>query len=392
MRLFCPHRLSKEFTLKTLPLLYCLTAALLSFEASALNVVLHDASPVLGGKAATQEQLASFKKGLKSLEDKIKDDITLHVGVSYISLKGTAIALPFEAFFLAPRVQVKQDALFKLLSAASKSDIDKQAIASLQKYQKSVSFLSLGFSKDILDQSKPFVVNKNNTVCNLIRMVPIANMKALIPGFDPKKTQGVTDHYSLKAPGNEPPITLDGIIVINTDTQGDYDWSAIFNHEMLGIMGLQTTSIVTLQSASLPTCEKAKKQTACWSKKTFEGTPLGTIADLFRYSKQSAAANVVDWTASKEPSEKQLAYFSIDGGKTPIMYFSFGGPSSKEQSGAWADPATLQSLHAKGYKFELDINQKQFGLNGPITSPAFNGQLSKADLIALDAIGWDVAY
>lgn len=378
--------------MKILTLLYGLTAALISFEASALNVVLHDASSVLGGKPATQAQLDEFKKGLKSLEDKIKDDVTLHVGVSYLSLKGTPISLPFEAFFLAPRVPVKQDALFKLLSSAAKSDVDKQAVASLKKYEKSVSFLSFGFSNDTLDQGKPFVVNKNHNVCNLIRMVPIANMKALMHDFAAKKMEGITDQYSLKAPGSNNPIALDGIVVINTDTKGDYDWSAIFNHEMLGIMGLQATSIVTLQNASLPTCEKAKKQSACLSKKTFEGTPLGTIADLFRYSKQSASANVVDWTAPKEPSEKQLAYFSIDGGKTPIMYFSFGGPTNKEQSGAWANPSTLQDLQAKGYKFDLDLKQKQFGLNGPITSPAFNGQLSKADLIALDAIGWDVAY
>lgn len=372
-----------------------------------LTITIFDISSATSGKGIRSQLLQNYQNGVKLLENTLADNVTVHVGVAIVSFKEKNLPSQYQAGFWAHKLPIKQNAVVTFLSQDAKSTTDKKAVTSLQKYLQSVNFLSLGYSKidlasekkvPVLDQNQPFFVNNFNNPNNTTRLVTTANLKAIDPHFSYESYGGPNKSFEINQNGKK--IILDGFILINSDYPIiyneknkdilNYNSSAVFNHELLGILGLQDTSITTLREGSLPGCDKQVKFNTCITKSTYEKTPLGSITDLFRYSKKSTKLNIVDWTIQSEIDEQSLPYFSIDEGKTPVMYFSFGGEDSREQPGLWASPSTLQRLHERGYNFALDLNQKQFGLNGPIINTSFEGNLSQADLIALDAIGWDL--
>ena len=90
--------------------------------------------------------------------------------------------------------------------------------------------------------------------------------------------------------------------------------------------------------------------------------------DLFRYSAESAAAGVIDWTADKRDK-----YFSLDGGATRGPLFANGAyHGDGDQASHWRD-----NLH--------------LGIMDPTVAYGELLRLRWNDLIALDAIGWDIA-
>ncbi|WBS05088.1 NF038122 family metalloprotease [Pseudoduganella sp. SL102] len=99
-----------------------------------------------------------------------------------------------------------------------------------------------------------------------------------------------------------------------------------------------------------------------------DALPLVSGLDLFRYSEQSAAAGVIDWTA--DDREK---YFSIDGGATGIATLSTG------------------QAHGDGHQASHWEDGKYIGLMDPTGGMGEVLVISGEDLLALDAIGWDVS-
>ncbi|OFA07577.1 hypothetical protein JAB9_05650 [Janthinobacterium sp. HH107] len=90
--------------------------------------------------------------------------------------------------------------------------------------------------------------------------------------------------------------------------------------------------------------------------------------DLFRYSAESAAAGVIDWTADNRDK-----YFSLDGGATRGPLFANGSfHGDGDQASHWRD-----NLH--------------LGIMDPAVAYGELLRLRWNDLIALDAIGWDIA-
>ena len=91
--------------------------------------------------------------------------------------------------------------------------------------------------------------------------------------------------------------------------------------------------------------------------------------DLFRYSEQSEALGVVDWTA-----DNREKFFSIDGGLNSIGVFSTGHNfGDKEQASHWKGSLNL-------------------GLMDPTLSVGVSRTLKELDLRALDVIGWDKGF
>ena len=90
--------------------------------------------------------------------------------------------------------------------------------------------------------------------------------------------------------------------------------------------------------------------------------------DLFRYSSESTAAGVIDWTADNRDK-----YFSLDGGITRGPLFANGVYHGGEgdQASHWRD-------------------QMGLGIMDPTVAYGERLVLRASDLIALDAIGWDV--
>lgn len=89
--------------------------------------------------------------------------------------------------------------------------------------------------------------------------------------------------------------------------------------------------------------------------------------DMFRYSDASRAAGVIDWTA-----DDRAKYFSLDGGATPGALFSTG------------------VLHGEGRQASHWKDDLFIGLMDPTAGMGELLQISPNDLLAMDAIGWDV--
>lgn len=90
--------------------------------------------------------------------------------------------------------------------------------------------------------------------------------------------------------------------------------------------------------------------------------------DLFRYSDDSTAAGVIDWTADNRDK-----YFSLDGGLTRGPLFANG------------------AYHGDGRQASHWRDQLGLGIMDPTVAYGERLVLSASDLIALDAIGWDVS-
>ncbi len=89
--------------------------------------------------------------------------------------------------------------------------------------------------------------------------------------------------------------------------------------------------------------------------------------DLFRYSADSAAQGVIDWTA-----DTRNKYFSIDGGATPGPQFSTG------------------TVHGDGRQASHWKDNLFIGLMDPTAGMGERLSISGNDLLAMDVIGWDV--
>lgn len=334
-----------------------------------IEIKLYDATASTNGKGIHANQLAFLQKSVNEFEKTLLDNVTVHLGVTIVSFKELGFSGNHQAAFLSHMLKISQKDVFDFLTQDAKSDIDKQAIAALKPYAQSVHFLSIGATKDILDARAAPVLNDDHNTNNTVRYVPSANIKAINPNFKYETYGGPIAKFILDH--KEKQIILDGIIYINDDYkfQMEPNWSHIFNHELLGILGLQSSGVVTLQLISLPECKNPRRLSLCFTKQNYADMPFGSITDLFRYSKESAQKAVVDWTISDSKDPNRVPYFSLDKGKTAIVYFAHGNADSREQAGLWSNAES--------------------GLNGPLTDKMTN-HLSKADLIGLDAIGWDV--
>jgi len=146
-------------------------------------------------------------------------------------------------------------------------------------------------------------------------------------------------------------------------TVGKYDLQSAVAHELdevlsIGGAGSQLNSVAT----------------------GFNGTTLASpvgVLDLFRYS----GAGVRSYSTSNTVS----SYFSLDGGKTPLVYFNQNGAADASDFGDWGDgvapadgnpntPAQVQDAYGGPY----DGTNDTFANLGP------------NEVTALDAVGWDL--
>lgn len=105
---------------------------------------------------------------------------------------------------------------------------------------------------------------------------------------------------------------------------------------------------------------------------TDDAMAFSTPLDLFRYSADSAANSKVDLSVGQE------AFFSIDGGKTHLGYFSTGESTDLGGDG-------YQASHWKNLK------NKPMGIMDPVLKIGQTNNISTLDVKAMDVMGWDVA-
>jgi hypothetical protein len=176
---------------------------------------------------------------------------------------------------------------------------------------------------------------------------------------------------NLKAIGVSPAYgtdltALDGEISFNSSfswdfnpdngiSSGTYDFVAVAAHEIGHAMGfISGVDVLDYNSPYGSTYFNDNQFTSV--------SPL----DLYRYSAQSFASGVIDWTA-----DNRSKYFSIDAGLSSLAGFSTGvNRGDGRQASHWKDNLAL-------------------GLLDPTLASGEIGQISALDRLAFDVIGYD---
>ncbi len=221
--------------------------------------------------------------------------------------------------------------------------------------QIATSFLQAGPNLNFLSNN-PNATNffdNNNTTNNQFMSVNTANLKAL----------------GLLANNN----TSDGSVTFNNTISfdffsgdgidpGSYDFVGIAMHEIGHALGFVSgVDTIDTFSGNGPNANQVP---------SFDPFSINTTLDLFRYSNESLlnGLSIPDIAVGDRGQ-----YFSIDGGTTPLALFATGRYNGdNRQASHWKD-------------------NLGFGLMDPTFSTGEIGQLSAADLLAFDVIGFDVS-
>ncbi len=166
--------------------------------------------------------------------------------------------------------------------------------------------------------------------------------------------------------------TFDGTIVMNNavgwdldyigtapDDSSKFDFLSVVIHEIghaLGfISGVDDNQWYASGSNSDPNSN-------------YNGNTIVTALDLFRFSPESSTQGIQDLSAGGEK------YFSLDGGSTVAAQFATGLEGDGFQGSHWK---------------EADANQA-IGIMDPALARGEKSQIAQFDLLALEAIGWNV--
>ena len=137
---------------------------------------------------------------------------------------------------------------------------------------------------------------------------------------------------------------------------GQYDFIGVMQHEIGHALGF-VSGVDILDGLSPPTAGP-------FTAEIFQSTAL----DLFRYSSDSAARGVADFSADTRPK-----YFSLDRGATAGPGFALGEVHGDGwQAGHWQPVGGLGLMAASGL-------------------PGTQLDISANDLLAMDVIGWNLA-
>jgi hypothetical protein len=175
----------------------------------------------------------------------------------------------------------------------------------------------------------------------------------------------------------------DGSIIINSNFDWDFDVSDGFEpltYDFVGVamQGLGATlgniSGIRLLELNGPLIEGGESY--FFEDRLF---PFVSLPDLYRFSEESAASGVIDWTTGRTDASgaEVPKYFSIDGGHTPLAHVSTGL--------IYGDGNRPSSWQAD------EIGGMALGLFEPTPNAEQVLQFSPSDQILFDAIGYNIA-
>jgi hypothetical protein len=322
----------------TLPARAQLAFHFIDQNAIAPNVVINPTTPSDDAK-----MMAGLAQAAQRWSTQFSNPVTLSIAVNFQPLAdGTIATTNWTPDF------VSYSSVRDALVSHARSAAAREAASSLAKGSSFAIVTNHTTQDPNLGGTAPYLDNNgsanNSTIC---LTQADARALSLFSATDPRVDATITfnskyaDHFDFNP--------ADGIL------GGDLDFVGTATHELGHALGF-TSGVDTLDFY------------AATSTLSEDALPDVTALDLFRYSALSAADHAIDWSA-----DSRTKYFSIDGGATPLAFFSTGQNfGDGGQAGHWAQGVTLGVMDP----------DSDFGEKLSITS---------VDLTALNAIGWNLS-
>jgi hypothetical protein len=316
----------------------------------------------------------------------LSDDVTVNLAVQYESLSNPRLLGSFSPARIS---YTYQDTLRALRDDAS-SPNDAIAFSSLPKSSEFEGLPETSVDFDVLINATsnnpngagsfvPYVDNNGSCNNRSVRMTA-ANAKALGLPLTGTSTCGST-----ASSGNVP--IRDGTLTINSDFNWDFDISDGIDplaYDFVGVAAKGIGTTLGFISGVDVLDDNSPSQADLMELNGFRGfsddvLSFVSLPDLYRFSDQSAALGVIDWTTGgiNDNGETRDKYFSIDGGQTAIAQFSTGVNRG--------DGRTASSWKAD------ELGGAYLGIAEPTPNAGQVLQFTNNDQIFFDVIGWNLA-
>lgn len=304
--------------------------------AQALNIVLTD----VGAKPMSAAELSGFQTAANYWSATLTDNVTVYINIAFNDLPANVLGSTNPAHAL-----ISYSTLRSRLTSGAKSTTDALAVASLSPGS-SASFwatqgdLTARFDNDGSTNNTQFVI----TTANLKAIGLSANTDAGTPDASIQFANAYAGDFAFtRINGGVPANKVDFITVAEHE----------IGHALGFESGLDYVDYCVDHAASCGLSGAVNE---------FENQAIYTPLDLFRYS----ATGKRDLTLGGSP------YFSVDGGATSIQPFSTG------------------VAHGNGWQAS-HFGTSVITLMRPFVSNGQSYDATASDLMAFDAIGWDLA-
>ncbi|NNM75976.1 PEPxxWA-CTERM sorting domain-containing protein [Sphingomonas sp. ID1715] len=310
-----------------------------------------------GGVEAGTQARAGFEAAAAIWSSILRDPVTIRLDVGFSQLGPNILGQTNST-----TNNITYAGLRTLMAADAKSGYDLQAVNSLP-LGATVSFLSNEAGNCVTNvptcqaiSTNSRTLDNDNTVDNLQIQINTAQVKAL--GLNPiYAASNVTQR--------------DGLVAFSNQFNWDFDRSDGIDPALIDFVGVAAHEIG--HALGFRSGVDLADVNANLNRAGLDAIAWGTVLDLFRYQTFNGAATR-DWTIGGTPC------FSLNGG-TCIGNFSTGSVNGDlRQASHWKDDA---------------LTGTTLGIMDP-TRSGFNGAITflnptQLDLIAFDAIGYDVA-
>jgi|JI10StandDraft_1071094.scaffolds.fasta_scaffold23014_2 hypothetical protein len=326
-----------------------------SIVSGGMTFVLND----LGGVGVGTQARAGFEAAAAMWSKFLKDPITINLDVKFSTLGPNILGSTGST-----TNTINYGGLAQLLAADAKSIFDQAAVASLQGGTALTFVSNEPPVSGAIDSTLRFLDN-NGSFDNLNNNINTAQVKALglNPVYNPTTNAGGRDgSVSFSDAFSWDFDPSDGI------TAGSFDFVGVAAHEIghaLGFRsGVDTADVNALPGVALP------------GRRGLNNIAWGTVNDLYRYGSFNGS-QTLDWSVGGTPC------YSLNAGRNCIALLSTGSLNGDlRQASHWKDDTLLNISPPIGI---MDPTASGPGSVRPLM------KISKYDLIAFDAMGYDLA-